>query len=107
MKKPEAPMTQLQEVLFFLITRLKINRKQMILSCDVLNLPEQISKLRKRYNLRIDLSHIELENKFGRNTCYCEYSIENKKEALQLYRKIQIDFHDKEINRLSKSFSTS
>lgn len=89
MKKLNKPQNQLQEVLYFLIKRIKIDRRQMMLSCGVLNLPEQIRRLRMNHNLKIDTTDISTVNKFGRDVKYCHYSIENKKQAANLYRDIQ------------------
>ena len=89
MKKLNPPQTQTQEVLFFLIERINIDRRQMMLSCSVLNLPDQIMRLRTRYGLKITLTEVKTVNKFGREVSFGKYSIEDKKDASDVYRKMQ------------------
>ena len=90
MKKINKPESQLQEVLYYLIKRLNVDRRQMMLSVGILNLPELIRILRHRYGLNIALSEIKTVNKFGRETTYGKYSISNKIEARNLYNKLQL-----------------
>ena len=89
MKKLSKPESQLQEVLYYLIKRIFIDRRQMMLSVGVLNLPEAIRKLRHNYGLTINLSEVKTENKFGRKVTFGKYSLEHKKDASDIYRKIQ------------------
>lgn len=89
MKPIPNPQSQIQEVLFELIKRINIDRRQMMLSCGVLNLPDQIMKLRRRHNLTIELSKVKTENKFGREIEFGRYTLKNKKEASVTYLKIQ------------------
>lgn len=84
------PQSQLQEVLYYLIKRMNVDRRQMMLSVGVLNLPELIRRLRHNYGLNIALSEIKTVNKFGRSTTYGKYSIEDKIEARELYNKLQL-----------------
>ena len=89
MKKLNEPQSQTQEVLYYLINRIFIDRRQMMLSCGVLNLPDQIMRLRKRYGLTIVLKRVSVTNKFGREVEFGQYSIEDKKNASDVYRKMQ------------------
>lgn len=97
MKQIPAPQSQTQEVLYYLIKRIHIDRRQMMLSCGVLNLPDQIMRLRRRYGLTIKLTKVTTENKFGREVEFGQYSIEDKKKASELYRKIQEDNPPKKV----------
>lgn len=89
MKQINKPESQIQEVLYYLITRIKIDRRQMMLSVGVLNLPDQIMRLRNKHNLTIDLNEVITTNKFGRQIKHGEYILRNKKEAADIYRDIQ------------------
>jgi len=88
MKKIPPPENQLQEVLFELVNRLFIDRRTMMLSCDVFNLTAQISALRKE-GLNIVSNRIEYVNKFKRNFTFVQYRLEDKKEAVLFYLKMQ------------------
>jgi hypothetical protein len=83
------PLNQTQEVLHFLINRISINRRMMMLECDVFNLPDQIHKL-KRKGLTIKRKQVESENKFNRIIKTTEYSIK-KSEGIKLYKQLQKD----------------
>lgn len=89
MKKIPNPQSQIQEVLYELIKRINIDRRQMMISCGVLNLPDQIMKLRRKHNLTINLTKVKTENKFGREVEFGQYTLKNKKEASKVYHKIQ------------------
>lgn len=89
MKPINKPTSQTQEVLYYLIKRISIDRRQMMISCGVLNLPDQIKRLRHRYKLSIKLTKVSIINKFGRVVEFGEYSIKDKKKASDIYRKIQ------------------
>lgn len=89
MKKISKPESQIQEVLYYLITRIYIDRRQMMLSVGVWNLPDVIMKLRRNYGLTIKLLEIEVKNKFGRKVTYGKYKLENKKKASEVYKKLQ------------------
>lgn len=91
MKKIPQPQSQRQEVLYELIKRINIDRRQMMLSCGVLNLPDQIMHLRNRYGLKINLTKLKTENKFGREVEFGQYTLTEKKEASKIYLKIQQD----------------
>lgn len=92
MKSIPKPKSQTQEVLFYLITRINIDRRQMMLSCGVFNLPIQIMRLRRRYNLNIKLDKIKTENKFGREVEFGKYTLKTpKKEASNIYNKMQLN----------------
>jgi hypothetical protein len=90
MKKLNAPQSQTQEVLYYLINRIKIDRRQMMLSCGVLNLPDKIMRLRRRYGLKIDLNEVNVTNKFGRDIKFGEYILQDKKKASEVYKTMQL-----------------
>jgi hypothetical protein len=93
MKPPNDPKSQTEEVLFYLITRMNITRRQMMLSCSVLNLPDQVMRLRKRYGLIVTSKKVSTTNKFEREVEYTEYSISDKKTALKIYKEMQLQNH--------------
>lgn len=90
MKKINKPKSQLQEVLYYLIKRMFVDRRQMMLSVGILNLPELIRRLRHNHGLEIELTPIKTTNKFGRETSYGKYSIKDKIKARNLYNKLQL-----------------
>lgn len=101
MKIIPQPQSQIQEVLFELINRISIDRRQMMISCSVLNLPDQILNLRSRHGLTIELTKTKTENKFGREIEFGKYSLKNKKEAKKVYAKIQKEHTRRENERNS------
>ena len=96
MRKPNPPKNQIQEVLYYLLTRIKIDRRQMILSCGVLNLPEQIAKLKKR-SVKISMTEFKTFNKFGLVVKVGEYSLVNKAEAAEQYIKMQESYDKRNV----------
>lgn len=85
MKKLTKPQNQIQEVLYCLITMFSIDRRQMMISYGVLNLPEQIRRLRTNYQVEIKSEQIKVVNKYNLETKYTKYTISNKKEAIKKY----------------------
>lgn len=90
MKKPNPPQSQIQEVLFCLLTRINIDRRQMMLSNYVLDLPKQIERLRNKYGLKIDLEEIVKINKYDREVRYGKYILKNKILARETYKQMQL-----------------
>lgn len=88
MKKIPLPESQIQEVLFELINRLFISRRIMMLSCGVLNLTAIISELRNK-GLKIASDQVKSINKYGREATSVRYRLEDKKEAVKLYKKMK------------------
>lgn len=90
MKKIPEPESQIQEVLYELINRLYIDRRTMMLSAGILNLTARITNLRNK-GLRKNLvtKEIETVNKYGRKITYAQYSLLNKKEAVDFYMKLK------------------
>lgn len=84
MRKLKAPESQQQEVLHELLTRLTIDRRLVMLSCGVLNLPDAIMKLKKK-GVQIITERVETVNKFGRSVSFGKYRVINKKEAIEVY----------------------
>lgn len=99
MKKIPQPQSQRQEVLYELIKRINIDRRQMMLSCGVLNLPDQIMHLRNRYGLKINLTKLKTKNKFDREVEFGQYTLTEKKEASKIYLKMQQDQIQRENER--------
>ena len=99
MKKIPEPQTQIQEVLYSLIKRINIDRRQMMITYGVLNLPDQIMKLRKKYRLTIELSKIKTRNKFNREVEFGQYSLKHKKEASKVYLTMQKNHIQKHYER--------
>lgn len=89
MKKPNQPETQIQQILYCLITRISIDRRQMMTSFNVLNLTAQISALRSKYGLKIDIDYVTKNNKFGNPVRNGVYSIKDKVQARNIYNEIQ------------------
>ena len=84
MKKLPQPESQIQEVLFELISRIYIDRRTMMLSCGVWNLTARISDLRNK-GLDIVSNKIKGVNKYKREVEFVHYSLNNKKEAVSIY----------------------
>ena len=84
MKKPPQPESQSQEVIFELLNRLYIDRRTMMLSCNVWNLTARISELRNK-GFNIVSNKIKGVNKYGREIEFVQYRLEDKKEAKALY----------------------
>ena len=84
MRKLPEPESQLQEVLYELLTRLHIDRKTMMLSCGVSNLTAQISNLRNK-GIRIEVEEVPFTNKYNRESTFVRYSLLNKKDAADTY----------------------
>jgi len=88
MKKPPLPESQIQEVLFELLSRLYIDRKTMMLSSGILNLTARITNLRNK-GVKIISNKIKSVNKYGREITFCQWSLENKKEAFIEYMELK------------------
>jgi len=83
------PQSQRQEVLYYLLKRFKIDRRQMMLDCSVYNLPDVIMKLRDRHGLPIETKKVQVENKFGREVEFGEYYLTDKKKGRKVYEQLQ------------------
>jgi len=83
MKLPE---TQLQEVLYLLITNKSITRLEAT-RYGILNLPARIYDLRK-LNVDIIIKNNICKNKFGRTVNYATYILVNLQESLTIYKKM-------------------
>lgn len=85
LKKTRKPENQVEEVLYSLLTRFSIDRRQMMLSCGILNLPDVIMRIRNKLNIEIETSKIPVLNKFGRNVEFGEYKLKDKAHARNVY----------------------
>lgn len=83
--KLNKPKTQVQEVLYMLLTRKTINTKQMVLDCNILNLTARISDLRIRHDIDVKCDKIVSKNKFKRQIEYGLFSLVNKNHAKSVY----------------------
>lgn len=81
------PKSQNQEVLYCLIKKQVISRKQMMADTGILNLTARISDLRD-LGLKIKCIDREVTNKFGRKTKYGLWRLEDKEKAKELYHKL-------------------
>lgn len=88
MNKPDKPQSQIQEVLFCLITRINIDRKSMMLAADVYNLPNQLMRLKNRYGIKLYIHQIRAFNKYGETITQTKWSLLEKKEARAIYKKM-------------------
>lgn len=80
MTKPKKPNNQLQEVLYHLLTRPVIDRKTMMLH-GVLNLPEQISRLRYKHFVAISTTYTSVINKYNQVVEFGSYKLIDKAQA--------------------------
>lgn len=88
MKKIPEPESQLQEVLYELINRLYIDRKTMMLSCDILNLTARIANLRRK-GVKIIANEVKGVNKYGREITFAKWSLDNKIQAREVYLELK------------------
>lgn len=88
MLKPEKPNNQIQEILYCLITRINIERRQMMLAAECYNLPNQIMRLKNRYGIQIKLHKEYAFNKYGEKIILTKYSLLEAKEAREIYKKM-------------------
>lgn len=83
------PRTQIQEVFLQLINKRSIDQKTMVITCDVLNLPDCIMKLRKIKGLKIETVNYTYINKYKREISTCKYKLSiPKSEAKIIYKNI-------------------
>ena len=85
------PLTQLQEVLYELLSKESISVKQMMADTGILNIKARISDLRLKYNLSIDTEMVKVQNKYGRKVSFGQWRLTDKETALLTYKKLQED----------------
>jgi len=85
------PLTQLQEVLYELLSKESISVKQMMADTGILNIKARISDLRLKYNLSIDTEMVKVQNKYGRKVSFGQWKLTDKENALLTYKKLQQD----------------
>ena len=88
MKRLPKPKSQLQEVLYELIYRFSIDRKTMMLLAEIHNLPARIFDLRKK-GVQITTKTSEIQNRYGRTVITSMYLLNNKKNAVEIYKLLQ------------------
>ena len=86
--KLSPPVNQKMEVLHELILHNNISRRDFILSTGILNPTARLSELRNEHFLPIKTTTITVENKFGRKAYFGQWSLENKKIGIELYKKL-------------------
>lgn len=80
------PTSQMQEVLFELLRREKIDTKLILMQCNIKGLRARISDLRTKFgNSLITSNEVISENKYGREIKYVNYSIEDKEYGINCY----------------------
>jgi hypothetical protein len=87
----KSPLTQLQEVLYELLSKESISVKQMMADTGILNIKARISDLRLKYNLSIDTEMVKVQNKYGRKVSFGQWRLTDKETALLTYKKLQED----------------
>lgn len=89
-KKLPQPTSQTLEVLYELINRFSIDRRSMMLSCNVANLTAQISRLRNK-GVKIENEEITGTNKYGREYFFVRYKFKNREDqikAIEIYEEL-------------------
>lgn len=81
------PVDQTSEVLYYLLTRGEINRRDILLECGILNLTARIAGLRNTYALDVVCDKIQTTNKFGRKVDFGVWSLseEDSERAVNVY----------------------
>jgi len=82
------PTTQLQEMLFTLLSEKTSTRRSVLLGCGILNPTARISDLRNDYFLNIRCEKIKVENKYGRKITYGSWKLVDKNKGLEVYKKL-------------------
>lgn len=82
------PESQIQEVLYELIHRPKIDRRTMMLHANIMNLPTRIFNLRDK-GVQIESKEIESTNKYGRSISFVQYRLKNKSDAISTYYQLK------------------
>ena len=81
---------QVAEVLYELLTKKKINRRDVMNETGILNLSARIGDLRIKHNLTVKLEQVKTKNKHGRRVVYGNWLIpdDEKEKALEVYNNI-------------------
>ena len=85
----KSPLTQLQEVLYELLTNDFISVRQILSETGILNPKARISELRLDHNLSIETEMVKVENKYGRKVSFGQWRLTDKETALLTYKKLQ------------------
>ena len=86
----KAPKNQTAEVLFELLNNKAITRRTIMIECGILNVCARITDLRLKHNVPITCNYIQTKNKHNRIVRYGSWSLENKKQAKEVYLKINL-----------------
>lgn len=86
----KAPKNQTAEVLYELLNSKAITRRTIMIECGILNVCARITDLRLKHNVPITCNYIQTKNKHNRTVRYGSWSLENKKQAKEVYLKINL-----------------
>jgi len=78
------PKDQQTEVLYILLKRGQMSRREFMIDAWVLNAPNQIMELRRK-GVQIKCHEIKKVNKYGRDIEYGSYELEDKPKAREQY----------------------
>lgn len=87
MEQLKKPTSQIQEVLYLLITEGNLTRKEFV-NTGVLNHTARLARLRNYYNLDIPCKKINVINKFGREVEYGKWYVYDKAAAISVYKQL-------------------
>ncbi len=82
------PQSQLQEVLYFLLTRKTISCRQMMFDTYILNLSARLSDLKLDHGIEIKMTKTHRTNKFDRKISYGTWGLVDREHALEVYKKL-------------------
>ena len=85
----KSPLTQLQEVLYELLTNDFISVRQILSDTGILNPKARISELRLDHKLSIETEMVKVLNKYGRKVSFGQWKLTDKETAYELYLKLQ------------------
>ena len=87
----KSPLTQLQEVLYELLTNDFISVRKILSDTGILNPKARISELRLDHNLSIETEMVKVLNKYGRKVSFGQWKLTDKETALTTYKKLQYE----------------
>jgi hypothetical protein len=84
--KLQKPKNQNAEVLYELIKNTFVNRRDLLLSCGVLNAPSRIDNLRNQFGVDVHCEKIKVTNKHGRSITYGQWSVSKKVKDIKFLK---------------------
>lgn len=88
--KIRQPESQIQEVLYELLTKVEIDRRSVMFTLNIWNLPARICNLRHR-GVVIESRVFKGVNKYGNNISFVHYRLKNRAQALSIYKTLFYD----------------